>query len=55
MRPGSAFWAASPMPKEREAAEQFLAKQTHRLGSERAGDGGIGAGLLNTNEFLYVE
>ena len=44
-----------PDSKEREAADQFLAKQTARLGQKRLAMTELVRGLMNLNEFLYVE
>jgi mono/diheme cytochrome c family protein len=44
-----------PTPEERLEAEQFIEKQTVRLGSKSAALAELARGLLNTNEFLYVD
>jgi hypothetical protein len=44
-----------PTPEERREAEQFVEKQTARLGSKSAAFAELARGLLNTNEFLYVD
>ena len=44
-----------PSGKERAAADQFLTKQTARLGSRQPAMTELVRGLMNLNEFLYVE
>ncbi len=44
-----------PTPEERHGAEEFIEKQTARLGSKSAAFAELARGLLNTNEFLYVD
>jgi len=44
-----------PTPEERRQAEDFIEKQTARLGSKSAAFAELVRGLLNTNEFLYVD
>ena len=44
-----------PTPEERREAEEFIEKQTARLGSKAAAFAELARGLLNTNEFLYVD
>jgi hypothetical protein len=44
-----------PTPEERHQAEEFIEKQTARLGSKSAALAELARGLLNTNEFLYVD
>ncbi|MBC8165888.1 MAG: DUF1553 domain-containing protein, partial [Bryobacteraceae bacterium] len=45
----------SPTPEESEAATKFLQKQAGHLGSQQAAIAELARGLLNLNEFLYVE
>jgi len=45
----------SPDAKEKNAANQFLAKQTARLGDGRSAMTELVRGLMNLNEFLYVD
>ena len=45
----------APQSAERAAATDFLARQTTRLGGETAAYAELVRGLLNLNEFLYVE
>ncbi len=44
-----------PSPQERAAAAEFLERQTARLGSKSAAYAELARGLLNLNEFLYVD
>jgi hypothetical protein len=44
-----------PDANEMEMAREFIARQTSRLGSEAAARREFVRGLLNTNEFLYVD
>jgi hypothetical protein len=44
-----------PTPEERHGAEEFIEKQTARLGAKSAALAELARGLLNTNEFLYVD
>jgi hypothetical protein len=44
-----------PSAEEKVAAEQFLAKQQALLGSRAAAMAELVRGLMNTNEFLYVD
>ncbi len=44
-----------PSAAERAAAKEFLDRQTKHLGSESAAYGELARGLLNLNEFLYVD
>jgi Protein of unknown function (DUF1553)/Protein of unknown function (DUF1549)/Planctomycete cytochrome C len=44
-----------PTPDERKTAEAFLDTQSARLGSKPAAIAELVRGLLNTNEFLYVD
>jgi hypothetical protein len=44
-----------PSQPERAAAEQFVERQTARLGSKTAAYTELARGLLNLNEFLYVD
>jgi hypothetical protein len=44
-----------PTPQERAAATEFIEKQTTRLGSQAAALAELARGLMNTNEFLYVD
>jgi hypothetical protein len=44
-----------PTQSEREAADQFIAKQTSLTGSKAAAMAELARGLLNLNEFLYVD
>jgi len=41
--------------EERHRAEEFIEKQIARLGSKSAALAELARGLLNTNEFLYVD
>jgi hypothetical protein len=53
-----AWWrilARDPSPEERTAADEFIEKQAARLGSRSAAFAELARGLLNTNEFLYVD
>jgi hypothetical protein len=53
-----AWWRVldrDPTPKERTAAAVFIDKQAARLGSKSAALAELARGLLNTNEFLYVD
>jgi len=45
----------APGAEEARAAEEFLTRQTQRLGSREAAIAELSRGLLNLNEFLYVE
>jgi hypothetical protein len=45
----------APYAKERAAADEFLTKQTARLGQKRLAMTELVRGLMNLNEFLYVE
>ncbi len=45
----------APSPGEKRAAEEFLARQKARLGSDEAARVELVRGLLNLNEFLYVD
>jgi hypothetical protein len=44
-----------PSSKEAAAADEFLHRQSARLGSREAALGELARALLNTNEFLYVD
>jgi hypothetical protein len=44
-----------PGSEERSAAAEFLERQTSRLGSKSAAYAELARGLMNLNEFLYVE
>lgn len=44
-----------PMPAERDAASKFLESQTRVAGSKAAAMAELARGLLNLNEFLYVD
>ncbi len=44
-----------PRPEERAAAEAFVSKQRERMGSAEAATAELVRGLLNLNEFLYVD
>ncbi len=44
-----------PSPEEMSAADRFLAKQQGLLGSREAAMAQLVRGLMNTNEFLYVD
>ena len=44
-----------PTPEERASATAFLEKQSVRLGSKSAALAELVRGLMNTNEFLYVD
>jgi hypothetical protein len=44
-----------PDGKERQAAEDFVTRQTARMGSKDAALAELARGLLNLNEFLYVD
>jgi hypothetical protein len=44
-----------PDARERRAAEEFVARQTARIGSKEAALAEVARGLLNLNEFLYVD
>jgi hypothetical protein len=44
-----------PSPKEHSAAEQLVERQTPRLGSKSAAYAELIRGLMNLNEFLYVD
>ena len=44
-----------PSAKEKEAADQLLAKQTQRFGTEQLAMTELVRALMNLNEFLYVE
>ena len=44
-----------PTPQERAAAAEFIEKQTTRLGSKPAALAELARGLMNTNEFLYLD
>jgi hypothetical protein len=44
-----------PTTDERTTAEAFLETQSARLGSKPAAIAELVRGLLNTNEFLYVD
>jgi mono/diheme cytochrome c family protein len=44
-----------PSAQERAEAEKFLERQTARLGSKKAAYAELARGLLNLNEFLYVD
>ena len=48
-------YGRSPSAEEKSAAEQFLAKQQALLGSREAAMAELLRGLMNTNEFLYVD
>ncbi len=47
--------ARDPTPEERTPANEFIEKQAARLGSKSAAFAELARGLLNTNEFLYVD
>ena len=44
-----------PTPQESVAATEFIDKQTTRLGSNPSALAELARGLMNTNEFLYVD
>jgi hypothetical protein len=44
-----------PSDKERSEAVKFVERQTTRLGSRSAAYAELARGLMNLNEFLYVE
>jgi hypothetical protein len=44
-----------PSDKEREEAAKFVERQTARLNSKSAAYAELARGLMNLNEFLYVE
>jgi hypothetical protein len=44
-----------PSEREREEATKFVERQTARLGSKSAAYAELARGLMNLNEFLYVE
>jgi hypothetical protein len=44
-----------PTLQERVAATEFIDRQTTRLGSKAAALAELARGLMNTNEFLYVD
>ena len=44
-----------PTATERSAATEFLERQTQRLGSRKAAMAELARGLMNLNEFLYVD
>ena len=44
-----------PSDREREEATKFVERQTGRLGSKSAAYAELARGLMNLNEFLYVE
>jgi len=44
-----------PTNTERGAAIEFLERQTKRLGSRTAAMAELARGLMNLNEFLYVD
>jgi hypothetical protein len=48
-------YGRSPSAEERAAAEDFLTKQQALLGSREAAMAELIRGLMNTNEFLYVD
>ena len=53
-----AWWrilVRDPTPEERSPANEFIEKQAARLGSKSAAFAELARGLLNTNEFLYVD
>jgi hypothetical protein len=45
----------APTPEESSTADKFLERQTERLGSRSAAMAELTRGLLNLNEFLYVD
>jgi hypothetical protein len=45
----------APTPAEKQAASEFLVRQSQRLGGEESAMIELVRGLLNLNEFLYVE
>ena len=51
----TAVYGRPATPAELERGNQFLAKQTANLGSRQAALQELVRGLLNTNEFLYVD
>jgi hypothetical protein len=44
-----------PTATDRSAATEFLERQTQRLGSRSAALAELARGLMNLNEFLYVD
>ena len=44
-----------PSTAELAAADEFLARQTERLGTRRAAMAELARGFMNLNEFLYVD
>jgi hypothetical protein len=44
-----------PSPEERSAAVDFIERQSARLGSAPAAYAELARGLMNLNEFLYVD
>jgi hypothetical protein len=48
-------YGRSPSQDENAAADEFLAKQEKLLGSRQAAMAELVRGLMNTNEFLYVD
>jgi len=44
-----------PSAQERSAANEFVERQSARLGSKSAAIVELARGLLNLNEFLYVD
>jgi len=45
----------APSPSEKKSADEFLARQSQRLGGTEPAMAELLRGLLNLNEFLYVE
>jgi hypothetical protein len=48
-------YGRAPSAEEKAAADQFLAKQEKLLGTREAAIAELVRGLMNTNEFLYVD
>jgi hypothetical protein len=48
-------YGRAPSSEENAAADEFLAKQEKLLGSRQAAITELVRGLMNTNEFLYVD
>ncbi len=49
------IYGRAPSAEEQDEADKFLAKQTSALGSREAAMAELVRGLMNTNEFLYVD
>jgi hypothetical protein len=49
------IYGRAPSAREEDEAGKFLAKQTAALGSREAAMAELVRGLMNTNEFLYVD